>query len=80
MAKKGKGKGRCVVAGLIGLVLMGLVGCANSSRNLTVNVEDGASFIIYGSTISPEVVKDGNSESPTATPDLELNMPFVPVP
>ena len=60
------------------LPLMLLAGCADSSRNLTVQVYGGGGLTICHSTISPEVLKSGTDERATNTPSISPNFPIVP--
>lgn len=62
---------------LTGVVLL-LTGCADSSRNLNVDitVEQGATLTL--GDITPEVYKEGGTESPTfelKDPALDLSLP-----
>ena len=62
---------------LILLPLLLLGGCADSSRNLTVHLHDGASLSICDSIISPEVTKSATDERATNTPDIAPDIPGV---
>lgn len=56
-------------------VLLAVCGCSDASRNLTVTVEDGGWLWIDESVISPEVLKEGNTESPTQSTAPEVSLP-----
>jgi len=65
---------------LILIAVMMLAGCANSSRNLTIHVHEGGTFMICHSPFSTEVMKSNTDERATNTPDIkpEVTIPLVP--
>ena len=73
MAKKGKGKGRCVLVGLLGLIMLLSVGCASNTRKVSLN---DSCLIMNDVTIY--VDKRNTTENPNATPDLDLTIPLIP--
>jgi len=72
MAKKKRGKGRCVV--LMAFLMLCMVGCGASTTR-RVDLENSC---IVMHNVNVYVDKTGAVETPTATPDTDLTIPLIP--